>query len=368
MRVCMVAYSFYETDNRVMRYAEALIARGDTVDVIALRQPGRPLFVRYRGVEVYRIQTRNKDEDSGKLHYLFELFRFLIKSFWFLTRLHLRHPYSVVHVHSVPDFEVFSALVPKMLGAKVILDIHDIVPEFYASKFHASKRSLIFRALIVMERLSIRFSDHVIIANHLWYHRLLQRSVTVNKCTTVLNYPDQRLFYPRARTRSDGRFVYMYPGTLNQHQGVDIAVRAFERIRRELPDVEFWIYGSGPDRRRIESLIQELHLSDCVLVFGPVPVTRVAEIMAEADVAVVPKRNDSFGDEAFSTKSLEFMAVGVPLIMSQTTIDLYYFNDALVRFFRSGDDEDLANQMRLLHEDPGIRMGLVKAATGSSRN
>ena len=47
----------------------------------------------------------------------------------------------MIHVHSVPDFLVFAALVPKLLGARIILDIHDILPEFYASKFGASKDS-----------------------------------------------------------------------------------------------------------------------------------------------------------------------------------------------------------------------------------
>jgi glycosyltransferase involved in cell wall biosynthesis len=359
----MVVYNWYETDNRVMRYAEALVSRGDSVDVIAVRLPGQAPFVRYRGVDLYRIQTRLADESSGRLNYLFRLTRFLLKSSWIVTKLHLHHPYSVVHVHSVPDFEVFSTLVPKIFGAKVILDIHDLVPELFASKFRASRRSMIFRALVVVERLSIRFSDHVIIANHLWYDRLVKRSVPVSKCTTVLNYPDPRIFYPRVRTRTDGAFVYMYPGAISYRQGVDIAVRAFGRIRGSTPDARLWIYGDGPARHQIEDLIRELRLTDHVFVFDSVPLTRVAEIMAEADVAVEPKRNDSFGDEAFSTKSLEFMAVGIPLIISATKIHRYYFNNVQVRFFRPGDDEDLANQMRLLYEDRSVRTRLVQAAT-----
>lgn len=162
-RVCMPAYTFYEMDNRVRRYAEALAKRGDLVDVIALRWGDLPAHEIINGVHVYRIQRRSKKQ-SGKVSYLLPLIRFLANSAIFISS----KKYDLIHVHSVPDFEVFAALIPKLLGAKVILDIHDIVPEFYASKFGASQTGLIFKLLVLIEKACIRFSDHVIISNHLW--------------------------------------------------------------------------------------------------------------------------------------------------------------------------------------------------------
>ncbi len=133
-RICMISYSFYENDNRVMRYAEALAKRGDHIDVIALRKEGQPKQETWKGVRVYRIQHRSRDE-KGKFTYLFRILKFLFRSMFFLTWKHLHRRYHLVHVHSVPDFEVFAACLAKLLGAKVILDIHDILPEFYTSKF-----------------------------------------------------------------------------------------------------------------------------------------------------------------------------------------------------------------------------------------
>ena len=51
--------------------------------------------------------------------------------------------------------------------------------------------------------------------------------------------------------------------------------------------------------------------------------------MAEADFGIVPKRSEGFGNEAFSTKIFEFMALGIPVIAADTKIDKYYFNDSL---------------------------------------
>ena len=360
MRACMVGYTFYENDNRVMRYAEALVARGDVVDVIALRKPGQPRVGEYRGVHVLRIQKRTTDERQGKLAYLTRMVRFLLRSFWCLAWRQVRFGYGLVHVHSPPDFEVFAALVPRILGAKVVLDIHDVVPEFYCSKFGVSKSSGIFRALMTAERLSIAFSYHAIVANDIWRARLLSRSAAPQKCTTVLNYPDLCIFHERPRHRHDDRFIVMYPGTINHHQGIDLAVQAFSLIREEAPKAELHIYGEGPDRQLVSDLIVSLGLQDRVFLFDMVPMVQAADVMAEADLGVIPKRRDSFGDEAFSTKSLEFMALGVPILIANTTIDEYYFDSSLVAFFESENVQALAREIVRLYRCADERRRLAE--------
>jgi hypothetical protein len=92
------------------------------------------------------------------------------------------------------------------------------------------------------------------------------------------------------------------------------------------------------------------------------PLTEISAVMANADVGVVPKRKDSFGNEAFSTKILEFMAVGVPVIVSDTKIDKYYFDESLVTFFQSDDEKHLADRMLLLIQDGKLRSRLVSNA------
>jgi len=79
-------------------------------------------------------------------------------------------------------------------------------------------------------------------------------------------------------------------------------------------------------------------------------------------LGVVPKRKDSFGNEAFSTKILEFMMLNVPVVVSDTTIDRYYFDDSLVRFFRSGDVEDLASGLHSLATSEEDRNALAARA------
>jgi glycosyltransferase involved in cell wall biosynthesis len=339
----MIAYTFYETDNRVMRYAEALAARGDQVDVFSLGHEGQPEVEMLHGVRVFRIQKRVKNE-KHKFSYLTRILTFLVRASFVVTAKHLRRRYDLVHVHSVPDFLIFAAIVPRLSGARVILDIHDLLPEFYAAKFK-TKSSFMMIAMQAIERLSASLANHVIAPNHIWREKLVRRSVKPAKCTVFMNYPDPAIFSRQGRSRSDAKLILLYPGTLNRHQGLDLAVRAFAQNADRFPDSEFHIYGEGPTRDSLVELANELGLDSRVVVRKPLPLREIAKVIENADIGIIPKRNDGFGDEAFSTKSLEFMTLGVPIIIADTTVDKYYFNPEVVTFFRSGDVQDLSDRM-----------------------
>ncbi len=362
MRACMLAYTFYESDNRVIRYAEELAARGDSVDVIALRKNDQLPFDMINGVNVYRIQLREINE-KGQLDYLRRILLFWFKSFHFLTKKHLKRPYDLIHVHSIPDFEVFAALIPKLSGAKIILDIHDIVPELYATKFHASEDGILFRLLVLAEKLSADFSDHVIISNHIWKEKIIGRNLAPDKCTTILNYPSKIWSEPIERERSDDNFIMLYPGSLNWHQGLDIAINAMSIIKSKAPKAVLHIYGEGPSKQALIEQVKKLSLQDRVFFKDSVPITLIPKVMANADLGIVPKKNDKFGGEAFSTKTLEFMSVGVPIIVARTRIDSYYFNDSIVRFFEPGNAEDLADAMLEMINNKELRERLAKNAS-----
>ena len=344
-RACMVAYTFYESDNRVRRYAETLAENGFKVDAFALRRRGEPRVIQLKGVTVYKIQKREVNE-RGQLSYLFRILKFLARSAIDVSKQHHLEPYSLIHVHSVPDFEVFSACIPKIHGAKVILDIHDLVPEFYSNKFENGKKGFLYNALVITETISAKFANHVIVSNHLWHNTLISRSVPPKKCTAIINYPDKKFFFPQKPTKTRNYFIFLYPGTLNWHQGLDIAIKSFAIIHSEFPRAQFHIYGEGPARNSLIELCQELHVEENVIFKRMISAEEIPDIMAKADAGIVPKRNDSFGGDAFSTKTLEFMALEVPIILSRTRIDSFYFNDDIVRFFDPENVEDLAEAMR----------------------
>jgi glycosyltransferase involved in cell wall biosynthesis len=110
-------------------------------------------------------------------------------------------------------------------------------------------------------------------------------------------------------------------------------------------------------------------VGDKVKFCGGVPFERIAEVMVNADIGVVPKRANSFGNEAYSTKIMEFMSQGVPVVVSQTKVDTYYFDDSVVRFFPSGDSQAMAQAILELRRNPELRESIVgKALEYTDRN
>ena len=362
----MVVYSFYESDTRVMQYATALRKAGAVVDVIALRRNGLPIFGLVDDVNVYRIQQRTINE-KGLLAYGFRILSFLARASFFLYRRHRQFPYDLVHVHNVPDFLVLTALPLRRMGVPVVLDIHDLLPEFYASKFRIHSDSPIFKTLTLVERWSAAMANHVIVANHVWRDRFAARSSQLGKCSVVRNYPDLDIFaaVPKAREwKKSGKILLTYPGSLNWHQGLDVAIKAMHIIADRIPDAEFHIYGEGSAKPELIELVRTLKLEQRVIFHDYLPSRDIARVMADTDLAIEPKRATStFGNEALSTKILEFMALGVPVIASKTSIHAYYYDDSMIRYYENDDPMLLAAQIIRLVGDAELRATLVENAS-----
>jgi glycosyltransferase involved in cell wall biosynthesis len=360
-KVCMVAYSNYAIDNRVQRYAETLAKRGDKVDVIALSGRNQQLGTEEtKGVTVYKLQHRELSE-RHKWAYAWRVFRFLLASSALLTRLHHRNRYDLIHVHNMPDFLAFAAWYPKLTGVKLILDTHDVVPELFVSKFKAKESDLSVALMRRLEKASAAFVDHVIVSNHLWRERLISRSVPEKKCSVVLNHVDLSVFNRRPRTRSDKKLIILFHGSFQWHQGLDVAIEALARVLNKAPNAELHLYGdAGSDAAAdLTHLAERLSLNGSVKFCGNVPLDRIPDVIANADLGIVPKRADSFGNEAYSTKIMEFMSQGVPVVVSRTRIDSLYFDETVVHFFPSGDSQAMANAILDVINDQQLRETLI---------
>jgi glycosyltransferase involved in cell wall biosynthesis len=360
--ISMVTYSFYESDNRVRRYAETLARRGDHVRVFCLGQSGsNPHSDEDTGVQVIPLQHRNRNERKP-LDHAIRLMRFWWRALWAL-----RHRTDgsgsgceLVHAHNIPDFIVFAGLWPKLYGGKILLDLHDLVPELYQDKFCNGKESLTLAFLRKLESLSARFADHVIVANHLWMDKVAARSVARSKLTALVNNVDLNLFYPRKKDRQEGKFIILYPGSLNWHQGLDIAVDALAIVKPRLPAAELRIYGSGPMKISLIHQAEKLGLTESVVIQNEVPVWDIPQLMSNANLGIVPKRAEGFGNEAYSTKIMEFMSQAVPVVVARTKIDQFYFKDDTVCFFEPGSVVDLADKILLVAENKGYQEQLSK--------
>jgi glycosyltransferase involved in cell wall biosynthesis len=182
------------------------------------------------------------------------------------------------------------------------------------------------------------------------------------RCSVVVNLPDPEVFSRRQRTRKDGPYIVIFPGTFQWHQGLDIGIKAFAEFRKKVPDAEFHLYGAQDEKLTnwLKDIARGLGLENVVKFCGIASLDAIPQIIANADLGVVPKRADSFGNEAYSTKIMEFMSQGIPVVVSRTKIDSYYFDDETVSFFPSGDSAAMAEAMYEVARNPVLRGSLIQ--------
>jgi glycosyltransferase involved in cell wall biosynthesis len=362
-RVCMVALTNYQSDARVRREAEALVERGDLVDVICLRSSETQRTPSLGGVRLYEVWVP-RYRGSSTFTYVAQYTCFFVLAAIGVSWLHLRRRYDVVQAHTMPDFVVFTAGIAKLLGAKVLLDVHDLVPELYESKFGLSESHRAIRLLRWIERKSVAFADSAIAVHKPQLDALVSHGNPREKFNILLNAPDPTFFSQRARHASNSTFKLVYHGTIAPRHGLETAVRAVARARDQIDQVEFLILGVGDGVPRIERLVRELELDEIVLVPKTmVPLEELLPLISDADVGVVPILDDGFTKYMLPVKLLEYVALGIPIVCSETETIRAYFDDTMLAFFPPGDEQALAERLVELYRDTDAREELAEKAS-----
>lgn len=368
MRVCMVVHAYYEGDARVRRYGESLVAHGHEVDVLALRAPGLAKREKLVGVNVHRLPLSRRR--GGVLRYLFEYLWFTLLCGLVLTKRARR--YDVVHVHNMPDFLVFAALVPRLFGTKVIHDVHDLMPEVYASKFKTGLKHPGIWPLRLQEWLSHRFASAVVFATEGFRKVAIGRGTASRaRSAPVMNAADKRVFdrsqHPWQGPDDPKAFDMLYLGTVSHRHGVDQCVRVLPLLSERIPSARLLIYaklseGEGQPMSELRQLIKELGVEDRVQINPPLPLENVPEAMSKASVGVFTPHLDVHIDMALSLKVPEFVAMGVPVVAVRTGIMEELFDSDQVMLFPDGDVQAFVDCLVRLYEDRDYAVSMTERA------
>ena len=370
----MVVHAYYEGDARVRRYAESLAAQGHSVDVLALRAPDKQKREQLRGVEVHRLPLSRRR--GGTLRYLFEYVWFTLLCGLVLTWRARR--YDVVHVHNMPDFLVLAALVPRLLGKCVLLDVHDLMPEVWCSKFKTSVRHPAMWPLRVQEWLSHRFATACIFATETFRQEALaRRTVREDRSIAVMNAADTTLFdrerHPWRGPENPSDFVMLYLGTVSHRHGVDQCVRVLPLASKDIPGLRLVIHtklseAEGKPLQELRDLAQQLGVADRVHIGPSLLLQDVPAAMSRASVGVFTPHLDVHIDMALSLKVPEFVAMGVPVVAVRTSIMTSLFRDDEVAMYTDGDHAAFAQCLTRLYREPQLGRTMADRATRFTRD
>ena len=353
-RVLMVGYTYYETDPRVIREAEAALEGGYEVDFLALRRPGSAAVEMMRGVRVIRVDQQ-KYRGRGHFSYLLAYLKFFFRCLTKIAALFWERRYSVIHVNNMPDFLVFSTVIPWLLGAKIILDIHDPMPNTFASKFKSSESGFFYRLLLWQERLSAAYSTQVITVHDpvkdgiLVHHGLKPESIAV-----IANFADEKVFPLRSSFDIEYPIRFVFHGTILQRSGLKILIDALSRTHHR-ERMALKIIGEGDFSEDLRKLITSLKLENTVQFENrSYPAHAIAEHIKDCQVGLAPLEISSVTDYALPLKLLEYISLGLPVVAVRNKAIQHYFSEEDCMFFNWDDPQSLADVLDRIVTNPEI--------------
>jgi glycosyltransferase involved in cell wall biosynthesis len=267
----------------------------------------------------------------------------------------------------MPDFLVFAAIIPRIFGAKIILDIHDPMPEFYMSRYKDRANGVAVQLLQIEQKLSSMLAHAVITANPRFKARLVKRGIPPDKITVINNVADPSVFSRdryKGERRGDGQhFTLIYPGTIAPRYGLDVAIRALPLLVAKIPQIRLVILGAyAPHVDELAELAQRIGVSSYIQFKPAIPVDEVAQQLVQADIGIYPALPDPHMSIAMPCKVLEYAAMGIPIIASRLEVLEDSFTDSAVMFFEPGDVDEFARCVLELFSSPARRDELVRNA------
>jgi len=344
---------------------QALLEAGYEVDVFCLGGRGQPRREVVNGANVYRAATLERRR-GGRLRYAAEYLSFWLATLWFLTRRQITHRYEIITVATLPDFLIFAGVFARLLGARLLLDLRECTPEIYQGVYPADRDNLTMRLIVLAEQLSIKFADHAVTCTEQMRETFVRRGANPAKIDVMLNVADPALFgdpvLPDPEAQPNSHFRIVNHGTIKERYGHETLIEAMAYLIEEVPGARLDIMGAGPLRPELEALVQELGLEGVVTFAGFVPDDELMARLRSAHCGTVPLISTPETELIHTFKMYEYMALGLPVVISRTAAVEAYFDESTLCFFEPGNARDLAGVLTRLSRDVVLRHCLANNA------
>lgn len=362
-KVCVLRQAVVpETCPPTAREVAALVEAGYEVYVIAQRRhfdTVLPAFEQSDGLTIYRLAGGRRK--GSRLRYLFEYVFFFVQAFFLLSYLHLRHRFAVIQVNTLPDFLVFVTLIPRLLGARILLMMKEPTPELWETIYHEKPP----RYLFWVERWAMRYAHLVFTVTGQLREIYIQRGAKADKIRVMLNVPEPshwlngKVATPEIKHDT---FTMLCHGTIEDRYGHDVILDAMRLVREEIADIRLRISGHGSKAPTIEAMIAGRGLEDVVDFLGWASHQQlIAEIKA-ADIGIVGLKSSSYSNLIHTNKMFEYILFKKPVILSRLEAVNVIFRDDAVAYYEPGDAADLARVIIYLYRHPEVREVMAQRA------
>jgi glycosyltransferase involved in cell wall biosynthesis len=351
----MIAYTNYESDARVIREAEAAVRSGFEVDFLALRRGNEAARESIRGVQVIRLRQA-RYRGAGKFRYFLAYLEFFVRCAFKCTGLFFKRKYRIIHVNNLPDPLVFCTLIPKLLGARVLLDIHDPMPDTFTTKFKVGNRGWVYRCLVRVERLSAWYCDAVLtVSDPVKTEILARHGIPLDRIHVIANFADDELFALRPYSPVDGKTRMVFHGTILERYGLEDLALALS-VMKHRDRVSVKIIGEGDFSPRLAELIHSLGLSETVDFDNQFyPLHRIPDIVTGFNLGLAPLRcSTTITNYGLPVKMLEYLSLGLPVLTIRNAVIRHYFGEDDCLFYEAGNVASLAATLDRIVDEPEL--------------
>jgi phosphatidylinositol alpha-mannosyltransferase len=253
---------------------------------------------------------------------------------------------ELVHVHE--------PLAPVVAAAATAVAPHPLVGTFHAW----SRSDRLYRlAARAGRRLARRLDERVAVSPAAREFAAGALGLALGAIRVIPNGVDVAAFagaQPLPQLHDRERPLLLFVGRLEPRKGLEVAIRAFLRLRTVRPGVRLCVVGAGPTGRRCQEMVPPSLRPD-VLFVGQVAAAELPRYHASADVFLAP----AVGGESFGIVLLEAMAAGLPVVGSNLPGYRAILQDGRQgRLVPAGDAAALADAVATLLANPRLRLAM----------
>jgi len=379
-RVCLIRHGFYPADMLVRREAAALRDYGFEVELLCLRYRGQPAKETVDGISVRRLPLGRRK--GSFLRYLYNYTAFFVYVAVILTLRHWHRPYAFIQVNTMPDFLVFATLIPRLFGARIMLQMYEPTPELWAARKglldekaldrSSVRHRLTFRTLRRVAQAAIRYAHSVFTVTQQLRDNCVAHGATPDKMTVILNVPDHQFFEEEVefsehlfsgKTENRDSFILISHGAIEERYGFTTMLRALDLLKKDIPGLQLRIAGLGSYLNQFLAKVEAMELQDRVHYLGHVPFKDLVSELQRAHAGIVALEASMYSHLIHTGKMFDFIALKKPVIVSRLRAVEAYFNEDSLRYFNSGDPEDLAGAILEIFRQPEKRQAFVRNAS-----
>jgi glycosyltransferase involved in cell wall biosynthesis len=351
-------------DRRVWQESLALRDAGYQVVVICPKMHGQMLpEEELEGIIIYRHPL--KTEAKGFLGFFVEYASALWGESRLAWKVWKRHRFRVIHICNPPDLLFLVTWPYKLLGVRVIYDVHDLWPEMFEAKF--GRRGLFYWAVRLAERLTYATAKVVLVTNDTSQAVALTRGKKrQNHVFMVRTAPKiaKNAFEPDPALKKGRRYLVGYVGVMGSADGVQYLLGAAAHLVQRLGrrDVQFLLMGTGPEYDGLLATRNSFGLQEYVDMPGWVTGQPLFRALQTIDLGVSCDPKNSYNDSCTMNKVLEYMAFGKPQVLFDL-VESRASADQAAYYVLESSPEKLAEGIQKLIDDPVLRrrMGEIGA-------